>query len=288
MSQASVTVGGTEPYGLVAVMRAMRAGTIPPTVTAADRAVLLVYADFAGEDGIAWPAQDKVRTAAGCSVDTVRRSLAVLTRANILQPMTAADLTNEARAKYERISPDRRPKVYRLNLTGLHHATSQAATPQVATSQIAATGVASCGDRGSKLLPKSLIDPLTESRRVPAPRGATPKRTSRLRSDQPPHPEHHETFAYWIETATKVYGRRPVTGGSQGGRIATSVKKLLTDCGTFDAAKQVIDRCVQDARRPDIHQIASTPDRWGPLASNRPSNKQAVPSSGTRTNLVEL
>jgi hypothetical protein len=267
-------------YGIVAVMQAMRAGRMPAEVSAADRAVLLVYADCGGKDGVAWPALAEVAKAAGCSKDSSRRSVAVLRGVGLLRQIDPVWMGLEARVIFERIPLDRRPVVYRVDLTGLQDATpSQDAIPlqNASPSQDAASGVASCVDRGSKLLPKSRKETRKETPKVArADRGVRPGRQGSSKKE-PKHERYQEVYAAYFEGYKAKYNDPPT---DDGGKIGTAVNALLKKCnGDADKAIGIIVRSLKDNRRVTIGQIASNPDGYGPLApigGRPPPQRQAV------------
>ncbi len=71
-------------WGPVAVLSAMRAGALPPTLGALERVVLVVMADFQGESGEAWPSMESLAKACGCSTNAARAAVQRLVSHGVL------------------------------------------------------------------------------------------------------------------------------------------------------------------------------------------------------------
>ena len=106
-------------------------GDLDPTA----RLVLVVLADHAGTEGIAWPSRARIAKAAGCSVDTVDRRTRELVDAGVI----ALARPEECPAAWQAHRPDRRPVAY--SLTGTQ--------PPTTGPQPAATGPQHSGAAGS-------------------------------------------------------------------------------------------------------------------------------------------
>lgn len=77
---------------------------------ATSRLILIVLADNAGTEGVAWPSRYTIARATGLSMDTVDRRLAVLLRAGKIAP---AD-PNAVPHAWRTWRGDRRPKAYKV------------------------------------------------------------------------------------------------------------------------------------------------------------------------------
>lgn len=108
-------------------------GQLDPTA----RLVLVVLADHAGTDGIAWPGRRTMAKAAGCSHDTVERRLVDLVDAGVIRRAEP----DECPAAWHAHRADRRPNAYALTGTQTPSTGTQVAYPSGATgTQTGATG----------------------------------------------------------------------------------------------------------------------------------------------------
>lgn len=83
----------------------------------ADRLLLVVLADHAGPEGIAWPSWNVLAQGSGLSRATVARRIPGLVERGLIEPVAA----EHCPASWAKMQPNRRPKAYRLQ--GSHIAT---------------------------------------------------------------------------------------------------------------------------------------------------------------------
>jgi hypothetical protein len=174
-------------------------GDHPGHLDATSRLILVVLADHAGTDGVAWPSLARIAELTGTSRDTVRRRLLDLHEAELIGPAHPDDTP----AGWHQQRADRRPAAWQLRpATG-----SQPATPSPARGSSRATsqtghGVAGETPRGSKsgghgvaaVLPEPRTEPRTEPSGVTnvgdSPRAAArdepPQALARGRPEPPP------------------------------------------------------------------------------------------------------
>jgi hypothetical protein len=93
-----------------------------PQVDSAGAMVLVVLADHAGTDGIAWPGLDRLAELAGCSRDTVRRRLLLLHELGLIAPAHPDHLPHA----WQALRPDRRPVAYAVGPEAVHQLSSTA------------------------------------------------------------------------------------------------------------------------------------------------------------------
>lgn len=132
------------------------------------RLVLVVLADHAGTDGVAWPGRDTIARAVGVSVDTVDRRLAGLARLGLIT-RAAADEVPHA---WQSIRPDRRPRAYRLNFTGPQPAASPRATGPHASGAAEPNGAATRRATGPQNTPHGAAAVRHEPKEPYEPNGA--------------------------------------------------------------------------------------------------------------------
>jgi len=115
----------------------------PHDVDTISRFVLVVLADHAGPEDVAWPSRQRIADAINASVDTVDRRLAVLVEAGLVEKL--ADDDPRVPDSFRSMRADRRTQPYRLCIT----TGPQSAAPSESRGRTAAAPQASTGPQDS-------------------------------------------------------------------------------------------------------------------------------------------
>lgn len=252
----------TTTWGPVAVLQAMRAGTIGG-LGHVDRLVLLVVADFAGETGAAWPSVDAVARAAGLDVKAARRAIHRLLELGVLVR------DGEVMFRGGRI-----PR-YRLGTLSLTGSDSLSGRDSLSAPNPLPESPQPTPSQGADPLRETPSDPPTTSR-APQREVSAPKRErpSRNAEKPEPHPRHREVMDAYYLAHERHRGAKPCDGG----RIAKNVSVLLGKLDADEALRRIGNLFADPfSSSRTIHDLARDPDKW---AAARPAiaRSSAVPS----------